>query len=65
MKEKHLTKNTLFVLTWDENDTWTNPNQVFTVLFGPAVQRSVKTDNTAYNHYSVLRSVEENVSIIS
>lgn len=65
MKEKNLTKNTLFVLTWDENDTWTKPNQVYTVLFGPAVKRSVKTDDTSYNHYSVLRSVEENVSIIS
>lgn len=65
MKEKNLTKNTLFVLTWDENDTWTIPNQVYTVLFGPAVKRSVKTDDTAYNHYSVLRSVEENVSIKS
>lgn len=63
MKEKNLTKNTLFVLTWDENDTWTIPNQVYAVLFGPAVKRSVKTDDTAYNHYSVLRSVEENVSI--
>ncbi|CDS06138.1 hypothetical protein LRAMOSA08666 [Lichtheimia ramosa] len=60
MKEKNLTKNTLFVLTWDENDTWTKPNQVYTVLFGPAVKRSVKTDDTSYNHYSVLRSVEEN-----
>ncbi|KAI9277220.1 phosphoesterase, partial [Phascolomyces articulosus] len=53
--------NTLFILTWDENKTWViKPNIVYTVLFGPAVNRTVSTDDTKYNHYSILKSVEEN-----
>ncbi|KAI8144839.1 phosphoesterase family-domain-containing protein [Fennellomyces sp. T-0311] len=56
------TENTLFVLTWDENKTYAIKNQVMTVLFGPAIDRIAATDGTAYNHYSVLKSIEENVS---
>ncbi|KAI7854786.1 phosphoesterase family-domain-containing protein [Circinella umbellata] len=53
--------NTLFILTWDENKTWIiKPNKVYTVLFGPAVNRTSSTDNTKYNHYSILKSIEEN-----
>lgn len=40
-----------------------NNNQVFTVLFGPAVQRSGLTDGNKYNHYSILKSIEDNVSV--
>ncbi|KAI9311265.1 phosphoesterase family-domain-containing protein [Dichotomocladium elegans] len=62
MKQEAFTKNTLFVLTWDENQTWVlKPNHIMTVLFGPAVKRSSKTDGVKYNHYSILKSVEENV----
>jgi hypothetical protein len=42
-----------------------NNNQVYTVLFGPAVKRSSLTDGNKYNHYSILASVEENVSLIT
>ncbi|KAJ2963245.1 hypothetical protein NQZ79_g1753 [Umbelopsis isabellina] len=52
--------NTLFVLTFDESANYLNNNQVFTVLFGPAVQRSSLTDGNKYNHYSILKSVEDN-----
>ncbi|KAI7854836.1 phosphoesterase family-domain-containing protein [Circinella umbellata] len=52
--------NTLFVLTWDEDKTYSIPNQILTVLFGPAVNRSASTDNTKYDLYSILNSVEEN-----
>ncbi|CAM0141677.1 hypothetical protein VKS41_007912 [Umbelopsis sp. WA50703] len=52
--------NTLFILTFDESENYLNNNQVYTVLFGPAVKRSSLTDGNKYNHYSILASVEEN-----
>ncbi|CDH56683.1 acid phosphatase [Lichtheimia corymbifera JMRC:FSU:9682] len=61
LKEKAFTENTLFVITWDENKTWVvKKNQVLTVLLGPAVKRSALTDGVKYDHYSILRSVEDN-----
>ncbi|CAO3673695.1 unnamed protein product [Umbelopsis ramanniana] len=51
--------NTLFVLTFDESANILS-NQVLTVLFGPAVSRSSLTDGNPYNHYSLLKSVEQN-----
>ncbi|OZJ05608.1 hypothetical protein BZG36_01469 [Bifiguratus adelaidae] len=53
--------NTLFVVTFDEQATYLSlTNHVMTVLFGPAVQRALKTDGNAYNHYSLLKTVEDN-----
>ncbi|KAI9278744.1 phosphoesterase family-domain-containing protein [Phascolomyces articulosus] len=52
--------NTLFILTWDENKTYAIPNQILTVLFGPAVDRVDATDNTKYDLYSILKSIEQN-----
>ncbi|ORZ01357.1 phosphoesterase family-domain-containing protein [Syncephalastrum racemosum] len=53
--------NTLFIVTWDENKTWIiKKNEVYTILFGPAVKRSSKTDDSSYSHYSILKSIEEN-----
>lgn len=64
LKQNAFTENTLFVLTWDENKTWVvKKNQVLTVLLGPAVKRSSLTDGVKYDHYSILRTVEDNVSL--
>ncbi|KAL0089393.1 phosphoesterase [Phycomyces blakesleeanus] len=57
--------NTLFVLTWDEQKTYVSlENHVYTVLLGSAVKRASLTDGAPYSHYSVLRSVEDNVSCL-
>jgi Phosphoesterase family len=55
------TNNTAF----DESETYTNTNQVFSVLLGDAVPASSQgtTDGTAYNHYSQLATVENNWSL--
>ncbi|KAG0172521.1 hypothetical protein DFQ28_010626 [Apophysomyces sp. BC1034] len=57
-----LNKNTMFVATFDENATYTIKNQIMTVLFGPDFKRSSTQaeDNTPYNHYSLLRTIEDN-----
>ncbi|CAO3640745.1 unnamed protein product [Cunninghamella echinulata] len=57
--------NTLFVSTWDEAKDYTIPNQVQTVLFGPNFKKSstATSDNTKYDHYSLLHTIEDNWSL--
>jgi acid phosphatase len=65
LKEPTFTKNTLFVSTFDEAKHYTHvPNRVQTVLFGPDLKRpsNATTDDKTYNHYSILRTIEDNVS---
>jgi acid phosphatase len=54
--------NTLIVLTFDEIETYTQQNKVFTILLGGAIPASLHgtTDSTFYNHYSMLSTVEVN-----
>lgn len=47
----------LLVLTWDE-DNYKGRNQVLTVFAGSAAKTGY-VSNVAYNHYSLLRTVEE------
>jgi len=51
-------KNTLIVITWDEDDK-TEGNRVFTVLIGSMIIPRT-TDHTLFSHYSLLKTVEEN-----
>ncbi|KAI8368249.1 phosphoesterase family-domain-containing protein [Radiomyces spectabilis] len=55
-------KNTMFVATFDEDDGGSDDNKVYTVLFGPDFHRSSskRKDNKRYNHYSLLRTIEDN-----
>jgi hypothetical protein len=54
--------NTLVVLTFDENESYTENNCVLALLLGGAVPRSAwgTTDSTYYTHYSLLSTVEAN-----
>jgi hypothetical protein len=47
---------------FDETESYTSNNQVFSVLLGDAVPASSKgtTDSTAYTHYSQMATVENN-----
>ncbi|ORZ05233.1 phosphoesterase family-domain-containing protein [Absidia repens] len=58
----NFTKNTMFVSTWDEAKDYLIPNQVQTVLFGPSFKHKSNTtsDNTKYDHYSILKTIEDN-----
>ncbi len=53
------TNNSLLIVTWDENDTYTGDasNQIATLFVGQHVQ--VGTNNTSINHFSVLRTLED------
>ena len=53
---------TLIVLSFDENESYTENNCVLTLLLGGAVPDSVRgtTDSTYYTHYSLLSTVQAN-----
>ncbi|SCU78627.1 LAFA_0A07602g1_1 [Lachancea sp. 'fantastica'] len=62
LSNKYFMENTLVILTFDENETYSIKNKVFTILLGGAVPESLHgtTDSTYYDHYSLLSSVEAN-----
>jgi len=49
---------TVFLITFDENETQTAANQVYAVLVGGPVSKGTQ-DGTAYTHYSQLATVEK------
>jgi acid phosphatase len=55
---------TLLLLTFDEDETYTEQNKVFSILIGGpgVIPDNLKgtTDNTFYNHYSTISSVSLN-----
>ncbi|KAG1825494.1 phosphoesterase family-domain-containing protein [Suillus subaureus] len=56
------TNSTLILLTFDENETYTIGNNVFSILLGGVIPAAMKntTDPTFYTHYSTLSTVENN-----
>ena len=55
-------KDSLIIITFDENETYKDQNSVFAILLGGAVPDHLRgtTDNTFYDHYSNLATVEAN-----
>ncbi|KAI8577047.1 hypothetical protein K450DRAFT_191830 [Umbelopsis ramanniana AG] len=54
-------KRTAVLLTWDESLSTSGNDQVWSVLVGTGVVPQAKNvDSTAYNHYSILATVEKN-----
>lgn len=69
----HLPPRTLVVVTFDEADyeqgytqamesTYDGPNQVYTLLLGDWLRPAVESAE-GYNHYSLLRTIEENFAL--
>jgi len=54
------TKGLAMVMTYDENETQTAANHVYAALIGDAVLAGAASDATAYNHYSLMATVEDN-----
>lgn len=61
LKNDYFTEKTLVVLTFDENETYEEPNRVLTILLGD-IDESLKgtEDDTYYDHYSLLSTVQKN-----
>jgi len=53
--------NTLIVVTWDEDD-YLSFNHIYTALIGDMVTPGTQ-DGTSYNHYSLLRTIEDNFEL--
>lgn len=56
------TNKTLILLTFDENETYTIGNSVYSLLLGGVIPQAMKntTDSTFYTHYSTISTVENN-----
>jgi len=52
---------TIIVITWDEDD-YLDSNHIYTAVIGSMIKPGT-TDNTAYTHYSLLRTVEDNFQL--
>lgn len=63
LKDSRFNSNrTLILLTFDENESYTAPNRIFTLALGGAVPSALRntTDSTYLTHYSGLSTVEAN-----
>jgi len=61
-KNKAFTKDLAMVMTYDESETYSAPNHVYAALIGDALKPvpGGNEDATVYNHYSLMRTVEDN-----
>ncbi|KAI9933504.1 hypothetical protein AWENTII_002431 [Aspergillus wentii] len=62
LENEYFTKDTLILLTFDENDTYEIGNKIYSFLVGGAVPEKLKntTDDTFYTHYSIVSSLSAN-----
>lgn len=62
MQDKNFMSNTLVLITWDENETYSVQNRILAILVGDAVPKELvgTTDKNYYNHYSEIATVEAN-----
>lgn len=62
LSNQEFMKNSLVILTFDENHTKPLENKVLAILFGGAVPDHLKgtTDSTYYSHYSNIATVQAN-----
>ncbi|TAQ88202.1 hypothetical protein B7494_g3472 [Chlorociboria aeruginascens] len=53
---------TLILLTYDESETYSEPNKIVSLLLGDAIPSNLKgtSDDTLYTHYSILSTLENN-----
>ncbi|CAM1506673.1 Fc.00g063140.m01.CDS01 [Cosmosporella sp. VM-42] len=62
LKNKKFMDNTLVLITWDENETYAIQNNILGILVGDVIPKHLvgTTDNSFYNHYSEIATVEAN-----
>jgi acid phosphatase len=62
LNDTNFMKNTLVLITFDENETYTSKNNVLGILLGDAVPEKLKgtKDTNFYDHYSEAATVEAN-----
>lgn len=62
LEDENFMNNTLVLITFDENHTYTVGNRVLGILLGDAIPQDLvgSTDTNFYNHYSEISTVEAN-----
>ncbi|KAK1963900.1 phosphoesterase-domain-containing protein [Colletotrichum sublineola] len=62
LADANFMRNTLVLVTFDENETYGRQNRILGILLGDAVPRELvnTTDSSFYNHYSGLATVQAN-----
>lgn len=62
LNNSYFMNNTLVLLTFDEDSTYSKSNRIFSILLGGAVPDHLKgtTDNTFYTHYSIIATISAN-----
>lgn len=62
LANKYFMNNTLILLTFDESETYSQPNHVVSILLGGAIASNLRgtKDDTFYTHYSILSTLENN-----
>ncbi|KAE8354055.1 acid phosphatase PHOa [Aspergillus coremiiformis] len=62
LNNSYFMENTLLLLTFDEDKTYSKTNRIFSILLGGAIPDHLKgtTDNTFYTHYSIIASLSAN-----
>lgn len=62
LEDEYFMKDTLILLTLDENETYLRPDKAFALLLGGALDKSLHntTDDTFYTHYSEISTVQAN-----
>lgn len=60
--DRRFTDGLLLVVTFDEGKSFLSSNRVLTVLLGDSVEPGARSDK-AYNHYSLLRLVEDEFAL--
>ncbi|PHH68045.1 hypothetical protein CDD82_888 [Ophiocordyceps australis] len=62
LNDPYFMKNTMILITWDENETYARRNNIMGILVGDAVPPELvgTSDNNFYNHYSSIATVSAN-----
>ncbi|KND94798.1 putative acid phosphatase [Tolypocladium ophioglossoides CBS 100239] len=62
LTDRNFMQNTLVLLTWDENETYSTRNNILGILLGDAVPSDLvgTSDDNFYNHYSEIATVSAN-----
>ena len=58
LNDVELVRKTLFIVTYDESESYIGPNRIFTVLYGANVIPGSRMTSRA-DHYSILRLIQE------
>ncbi len=58
LSDPRFTEDLLFIVTFDESETLTAHNPIYTAFYGPGVTAGSKSQ-TKYDHYSILRTIED------